>query len=191
MTTEIYEIRQLLNLYYGGIATLEDEKRLCSLLESATLLPDDLVRDRDIILSLKASRAPEIPAGMAADLMRLVDRLEYVERRKVRGHQWIAFSGIAVSLAIVISIVMFIARNGSPNPHEITDLPTAFNETERALMMVSESLNKTGDFFDETNSAIPKITLIDDTLCDEDYDSLLEDSLYEDSLYNDQYNDTF
>lgn len=178
MTTRLYELKQLLNLYYSGLTTPDDEKRLSELFESIETLPDDLVADRDIIMSVTASYAPEVPESMAGEVARLVDKLERQERLHFAGRRWFAFAGVAASLAIVVSLILFIVNNSSPNPHEITDPQTAFNETARALIMVSESLNKTEAYTVESGQLPAKITFIDDSLFDEEYDEFYTDSLY-------------
>ncbi len=180
MSTEFYEIRQLLNLYYGGLTTPDDEKKLISLLQREEHLPDDIASDRDIVMALAAGHAADVPDGMTDSIMRLVERLELEERRNVAGRHLIALAGVAASLAIVVSVIMFLVKSSSPNPHEITDPQTAFNETERALLMVSESLNKTGAFINETNDGVSQVTFIDgDSLYDDEEDYLFEDSLNE------------
>ena len=178
MTTKHYELRQLLNLYYSGLTTPDDERRLIKMFESVEDLPEDMIADRDIIMNLSAHKPVEIPEGAKESLGNYIDKLERQERRYATGRRFITLTGIAASLAIVVSLILFIVQNSTPNPNEITDPQTAYNETERALLMVSESLNKTGEFMDEASHTLSKITFIDDSLFE-------EEDLYEDSIYND------
>ncbi len=177
MMTEHYELKQLLNLYYSGLTTPDDEKRLVKMFESIDELPEELAADRDIVIAL-AGEEVEIPKEAPVIIGMLVDKLESRDKRYAAGRRFIAFTGVAASLAIVVSLVLFIVRNGTPNPYEITDPQTAFNETERALLMVSEGLNKTDAFMDEASHTLSKITFIDDSLFEEEY-------IFEDSVYND------
>lgn len=182
MTTEHYELKQLLNLYYSGLTTPDDEKRLIMMFKSIKDIPDDMIADRDIIMNLSVSEPVDLPDGAKENMSRFIDKLERQERRYAAGRRFIAFTGVAASLAIVVSLVLFIVHNSTPNPNEITDPQTAYNETERALLMVSESLNKTGEFMDEASHTLSKITFIDDSLFEDEY-------LYEDSIYNDLNNE--
>lgn len=56
MKSEHYELKQLLNLYYSGLTTPDDEMRLIEMFASIDELPDDLAADRDIVMSLHRGR---------------------------------------------------------------------------------------------------------------------------------------
>lgn len=177
MKSEHYELKQLLNLYYSGLTTPDDEMRLIEMFASIDELPDDLAVDRDIVMSLHRGTCVDIPDGAVDSVSRLIDKLDRQDHRYAVGRKFFAFAGVAASLAIVVTFILFIVNSSTPNPNEITDPQTAYNETERALIMVSESLNKTDAFMDEANHVLSKITFIDDSLFE-------DDEVYDDSIYN-------
>ncbi len=181
MKSEHYELRQLLNLYYGGLTTPDDEKRLVRMLEEAENLPEELAADRDIVAALSEGVSVDVPDDALGNISLMIDKLDRQERRNAAGRRFVAFAGVAASLAIVVTLVLFIVKGSTHNPNEITDPQTAYNETERALLMVSESLNKTGEFMDEATRVLSKITFPDD--------SLYEDDFYGDSINNEIDND--
>lgn len=183
MTKKIYELKQLLSLYYGGLSTPDNEKRMIDLFgEIGDQLPADLIVERDVMTALSSAKNQiEIPSGMDKRLSLLVDKLERQESRRFIGRRWITLAGVAASLAILVTIITFIVKNSSPNPHEITDPQTAFNETERALMMVSESLNRTDAVINEAGTTLSKITFLDDSLFEDDDEEPVDGPLPNDS----------
>lgn len=178
MKSEHYKLKQLLNLYYSGLTTPDDERRLIEMFDAIDELPADMIADRDIVTALHDDVAIDVPDAAADNISLFIDKLARQERRAAAGRKFFAYGGVAASLAIVVSLILFIVKSSTPNPNEITAPQTAYNETARAILMVSESLNKTGAFMNEANHILSKITFIDDSLFEED------DELYDDSIYN-------
>lgn len=68
MTLQIHTVKQLLNLYYGGLASTDDERRLVEFFTTETDIPCELQDDRDVVLSLARLGEVRIPDGMADEL---------------------------------------------------------------------------------------------------------------------------
>lgn len=76
-------------------------------------------------------------------------------QRHVRVRNTIA---VAASAAVLIGIGYIIKRSAH-NPYEVTDPKTAFNETRRALLLVSDGLKSTDAFINEANATFSGIDL--------------------------------
>jgi hypothetical protein len=92
MTLQIHTVKQLLNLYYGGLASTDDERRLVEFFTTETDIPCELQDDRDVVLSLARLGEVRIPDGMADELSALAERLDRQERISRRGHRHICGS---------------------------------------------------------------------------------------------------
>jgi hypothetical protein len=161
MNSGIYNIKRLLNLYYAGLTSREDEQRLVDYMLTETNLPDELIPDRDIILASIEQPDSKVPASLESDLSNFIDSLAEKERKHSHSHHFVAISGIAASVAIVISLIVFLAKQSHHSPYEITDPQTACIETEKALIIVSESLSKADELLGEANRALSLLNITD------------------------------
>ena len=173
------ETRQLLKLYYSGMSSLDDERRLLKLLSSSDL-PDHLEEDRKLLLAIyaKDDSMPALPDSFAENLSRHIDRLDRNSRLFNRGHRWTVACSIAASVAIVATMLVFLLKNNI-SPYEITDPQIAGVETTKALMLVSESLDKTDESLNDARHALSFFVPCD---------SAVNDSVYNAEYYHD--NDT-
>lgn len=169
MTQQIHTIKQLLNLYYGGLASIDDERRLVEFFTTETDIPDELQADRDIVLSLARLGEIRIPDGMADEISALAERLDRQERISRRGHRWVAVTSVAASIAIIVSVIVFIARSASTNPYEITDPQLAETEAHKALLLASETLDNADVSIMDAGRALSLFV---------PYDSISNDTIY-------------
>lgn len=192
MSASHEHIRRLLSLYYGGMTTPAHDEELRRWFHdhSEDALPADLVADRRVVLGLAERQPIEVPVGLGAHLSAHIDTLARSERRHTRLHRWMVAVSAAASVAIVLSIGAFIAGDSGAE-YELTDPTAARNETERALLLVSDCLNKADKKAQETDVLLQKLGFDVSMFDDEEYvDSLDERDAAEYYLPGAEYSDT-
>lgn len=158
MNTRI-DIDRLLKLYYDGNTTQEQEQQLADYFKSVDDIPDYHKADRDIFLALHS--AQPVPPELEEELSSLIDRLDSGEKivqsiAKRRSRNWII--GIAASIAILFGIgITLIPESSSMNRYECTDQNIACAETEQALILLSQKLNKANKGIDDADMQIGMI----------------------------------
>lgn len=156
MTSKIDEIRRLLSSYYAGETSIADERALIAMMKDSSDMPEDLAADRNILLAIEKSRS-EMPSSLPGKLDAMIAGLECKERSR-RSRR----ANIAVAATAVITLIAGIGcliRIATHNPYEVTDPKIAFNETRRALLLVSDGLNSADEFLNEANSTLSDIGL--------------------------------
>ncbi len=125
---------KLLDKYFAGETSLEEEKWLQEYFNSEREIPQDQV--------------------YAAELFRFFGReavTEYIENERLitqyRRGSLLKVASIAAAMLILIAALLFIQKPAEPvvyayiNGVPITDKEIAMQETEKALALVSEKLN--------------------------------------------------
>jgi hypothetical protein len=142
----IAEIRKLLDRFYTGETTLEEEQILQDYF-SSTSIPEELMPDRDLFRSLgNASDSVAVPEGMNQKILDVIDQQE---KKLVRTRRISVFSlsGLAAGLLVVIALYMGYFRADRPGmlAHQMTDTyenpQDAYEEARRTLAYVSAKLN--------------------------------------------------
>ena len=155
------KIIELLNLYYDGKTTIDQEQTLIKYFSEETDIPKELLAERDLILAMRETVDIEIPAKLEEELVNHIDKLD--RKEQFRNSSWIKRFGIpAIAASIIIAIAIgafltyspidpinnnvvsnnqLIAAN-TPRHDEVTDINVAYEKTEMALMMLSSKLNK-------------------------------------------------
>lgn len=159
MKKDLYHIKQLLSLYHSGMTTLAQEHELMEFFavtpESA--LPDDMKADRRMMVLLAADGVCRVPAGLDAQLSAHIDMLERREHRGRRGRRLMAIASVAASVAILLTATVFVVKDSSSSVYELTDPLEAQDETQRALLLVSECLNKADRKAEETDMLLERL----------------------------------
>ena len=157
MKKDLYHIKQLLSLYHSGMTTLAQEHELMEFFavtpESA--LPNDMKADRRMMVLLAADGVCRVPAGLDAQLSAHIDMLERREHRGRRGRRLMAIASVAASVAILLTATVFVVKDSSS--YELTDPQEAQDETQRALLLVSECLNKADRKAEETDMLLERL----------------------------------
>ena len=113
---------------------------------------------------------------MADELSALAERLDRQERISRRGHRWVAATSVAASIAIIVSVIVFIARSSSTDPYEITDPQLAETEAHKALLLVSEALDNADGSIIEAGRAlslfVPYDSISNNTIHTEDDETI-------------------
>ncbi len=145
----IAEIRKLLDRFYLGKTSLEEEKILQKYFSSASV-PEELMPDRDLFKSLgDGSDSVAVPEGLNQKVLDVIDQQE---KKMVRTRRISVFSlsGLAAGLLVVIALYMGYFRDDSPGllaSNQMIDTyedpQDAYEEARRTLAYVSVKL-KTG-----------------------------------------------
>ena len=180
MRKDLYYIRQLLGLYYGGMTTRKQEHELMDFFTRTpeAELPADMRADRRILVCRASVPLLKVPDGLESQLSSQIDMLDRKEERARRGRRLMAWISIAASLAIVVTATVFMIKDSSVSAYELTDPQEAQAETQRALLLVSECLNKADRKAEETDMLLERLgfdmSLFEDDYMEE-YDSLMTD----------------
>lgn len=216
----IDKIKRLLNTYYDGNTSIEQEKLLCDFFATTTDIPAELETERQLFMALQS--ATKIDIDIPADLEQsLIAHIDNLERQETQNHRkWIKpFSIISVAASIIILIAIglkFVNLNDKVVTHEtilvseiknniidnkidntikieqqepdlaeeatkktqetktkkrikrqrinktnqlksVSDEQIAYENTERALMMLSEKLNIAQKGINKTQSTINEV----------------------------------
>jgi hypothetical protein len=144
----IKDIRELLDRFYLGETTLEEERRLQEYFSSAKI-PEEFIPDRDLFNSLNSgSEAIHVPAGLDQKILSGIDR---EERKLTRTRRISVFSlsGLAAGLLVVIALYTGYFNNGNSARLALQDTyenpQDAYEEAKRTLSYVSAKLNSGTD----------------------------------------------
>jgi hypothetical protein len=143
----ITEIRKLLDRFYLGETTLEEEQVLQEYFSSARVA-EELMPDRDLFRSLEpAGNAVAVPEGLNQKILNVIDQQDkkVVRTRRI---SVFALSGLAAGLLVVIALYTGYFNGGQPAllaSHQMTDTyenpHDAYEEAVRALSFVSTKFN--------------------------------------------------
>ena len=141
----IAEIRKLLDRFYTGETTLEEEQILQDYF-SSTSIPEELMPDRDLFRTLGTSDSVVVPEDLNQKILDVIDQQE---KKVVRTRRISVFSlsGLAAGLLVVIALYVGYFRADRPGmlAHQMTDTyenpDDAYEEARRTLAYVSAKLN--------------------------------------------------
>ncbi|MCK5135115.1 MAG: hypothetical protein KAR19_04950 [Bacteroidales bacterium] len=143
----IDEIRKILERFYGGETTLEEEKMLKEYF-SSTSVPEELIPDRDLFQSFgTGSDSIVVPDDLNQKIIASIDQ---VERKAVRTRRISMFSlsGLAAGLLVMIAVYLFYIRDDKPAQLTVNhwtdtyeDPLDAYEEAKRTMAYVSAKLN--------------------------------------------------
>lgn len=165
---KVNEIEKLLARYYEGETSEAEEKELKRFFSTTDDIPAHLLAEKKIFMQLNAACASEemeTPEGMESKLSSLIDKWDTHERRtlKVKKHtrtlrlQWIA--SIAASLLILFSVGIYLYKPYTVStPQDTCATPEeAYAQAQKALIMLSTSLNKGIEKVESVQEATEKI----------------------------------
>ncbi len=148
----------MLSRYYQGSTTLQEEQLLMEYFTTQTDIPEHLSSDREIFIALSETQnsEPEGLDSLGTKISATIASLALQEQKPKANRYRRYFIGIAASVAILLGIGAYFSID-SPHRNEITDLHLAYNETERALTLISEGLNKANSGLSQTQDKINNI----------------------------------
>lgn len=156
------DIIQLLERYYRGETTLEEERLLKDYFRSHDV-PPHLQADREAFLLLDSQAQPDVPLprGMEQRLSAQIDRWDNDSRRRphtrfrlTRAARW--YAGIAASLLIAAGAGLYSLHDS--HPRDTFDNPElAYAETQRALQLFADALQKGQDGIEKAENAAQEV----------------------------------
>lgn len=143
----IDKIRKMLDRFYRGETTLEEERWLQDHLSSATV-PEELLADQELFRAFngKMENIP-VPSDLNAKISSSIDR---EEKKSVRTRRLSLYSisGLAAGLLALIAVYVFFLRTDSPASlsaeqgiDTYEDPMVAYEEAKKTLAYVSGKLN--------------------------------------------------
>jgi hypothetical protein len=143
----IEEIRKMLERFYRGETSLEEEKMLQEYFAS-TSVPAELIPDRDLFQSFdEGEEAFEVPADLNQKILASIDRTERKETR-TRRISLFSLSGLAAGLLVMIAVYLFFLRsdrNSLIASNQMVDTyqdpMMAYEEARNTLVYVSQKLS--------------------------------------------------
>jgi hypothetical protein len=141
------EIRKMLERFYQGETTLEEEKMLQDYF-SSTSVPEELIPDKELFRNLGAD-AEEIQVPLDLN-QKIITSLDKVEKKAVRTRRISLFSlsGLAAGLLALVAVYLFILRDDTISRYAAVewadtyeDPMDAYEEAKRTLAFVSAKLN--------------------------------------------------
>jgi hypothetical protein len=141
---ELNEIKKLLEKYYEGSTSLEEENQLKKYFQNNEV-PDELQADRELFAYVqKESSAFAISVGLEEKLAGWVDSQEQKEGKYRRMFFYLKIASIAAGIAIMIISYIAIDRFNSKKLANDTykDPQLAYAEVKRTLLYISEQLNR-------------------------------------------------
>jgi hypothetical protein len=143
----IAEIRKMLDRFYAGETTLEEEKKLQDYF-SAARIPEEMIPDKDLFRSLgNATDSVVVPEELNQKILSVISEQE---KKVIRTRRISVFSlsGLAAGLLVVIALyVGYFKNNGGGRlaSNQMTDTYTdpqdAYEEAKRTLAYVSAKLS--------------------------------------------------
>lgn len=152
------EIERLLNKYYEGNTTESQEEVLKKYFETQDV-PQRLLKDKKIFLSLRENVYMAVPTGLEDKLSRMIDQKEE-EERKFFKRNWRWTGGIAASLVLLFGLGYSISnfRDSVAEPQDtFTDPQDAYKVLQATLMEVSADMNCGINQVKETRREIKRI----------------------------------
>lgn len=138
------KIKSLLDLYYEGVTSPEEEKILYNYFRQNNI-PEELQSEKEVFLKLyclSENDFTEVPEGFEKKIDTLIDTLASKEKKKTT--LWKKAAGIAASIVIILSVGVFLHQD--KNERILADTyetpEEAYEETEKELLLVSLKLNK-------------------------------------------------
>ena len=143
----IVDIRKMLDRFYAGESTLEEERKLQDYF-SAARIAEELIPDRDLFRSLgSAADSVVVPDGLNQKILAVLGEQE---KKVIRTRRITVFSlsGLAAGLLVVVALyVGYFKHNGGGRlaSNHITDTYSdpqdAYEEAKRTLAYVSAKLS--------------------------------------------------
>ena len=141
------EIRKIMDRFYLGETTLEEESKLHEYFSSNTV-PEEFIPDKELFLAMgSGSDSVEVPDNLNQKIIAAIDKEERSTTR-TRRISVFSLSGLAAGLLVMIAVYLFYIRTdtqavlASQEMNDTYEDPEeAYEEAKRALAYVSTKLN--------------------------------------------------
>ncbi len=130
MDTKINRIRLLLERYYDGATSPDEERELAGLLDSASPLPADLEPDRAMFKALAEASEADVPESLTRAIMEGVDaRIRQTSKPRRQRFMAIAATLTAAAAAVMLIITPHGGGNLATGGSLTASAPTADTAT--------------------------------------------------------------
>lgn len=139
----IEQVKVLLEKFYDGITSLEEEKLLREFFASNEV-PKDLQADRQLFKSASNSLSTSSSAAIEYEMLQAINRFE--SRKIQRNKKFIVYSAWVAAASVIVAIVTtwFITQQSTVNVQVVDtygDPYIAMQETQRVLALVGSKIN--------------------------------------------------
>lgn len=143
----IEKVRKMLERFYRGDSSLEEERSLQDFFSSNSV-PEDLLADQELFKAfVDTGESIEVPVDLNSKILDTIDAAEKASTRTKRISLY-SFSGLAAGLLALIAVYVFFLRNDEPvllsaqqEVDTYADPMLAYEEAKRTLAFVSVKLN--------------------------------------------------
>jgi len=142
------KLRELIDRYYSGDSTLEEEELLRNYFSGADLLPGYEAEKEIFTYYSESFLVPPPSEDLEMRIMKSLDLSNVKNKHIFRQRKTLVLIGIAASFFLVISSYFFFLKNSEP-VDTYTDPLIAYAEARRILYDVSMKLNKGTGMLDE------------------------------------------
>lgn len=152
----IQELQKNIILFFEGKLSDSEEQTLREYLATHDV-PHEFSNDKRVILALVPNHSITIPDGMEERMSAFIDNLPDREQknRPAFAPVWRWVSGIAAALILASAAGLYFTRQ--PSKPQLTEQEIyACAEAQRALLLVSQKLNKGMDQWQQANYEIVK-----------------------------------
>lgn len=143
----VKDIRKMLDRFYLGETTLEEERKLHEYFSSHSV-PEEFLPDKELFQTIgNGDQSVHVPDDLN---QKIISSIDQVERKATRTRRISVFSlsGLAAGLLIMIAVYLFYIRTDTSPlmaSHQMADTyedpMDAYEEAKRALAYVSAKLN--------------------------------------------------
>ncbi|NOY37627.1 MAG: hypothetical protein GXO83_08630 [Chlorobi bacterium] len=137
---EMKDLRERLKRFYNGQSSPEEEQELIRFF-SGEDIPEEFAAEKELFRYLASAKSSEVPDGFEKKMARYVDTLaegKSTFRRLMPLYARIA--GIAAGIALLV--VAYFGFIHNPVKDTYSDPALAYAETQKALLYVSQNLNR-------------------------------------------------
>lgn len=154
----------LLQKYYDGDTTLDEEKQLLDYFTNETV-PPQLEKEKALFLALHAKETIEVPHDLEARIVSMIDQLdEKAKTTKVTlpgtRAMFVAWASIAAALIAVVSITLYTTHQQDAQTiamqTEAQNAEKMYEQTRQALALVSTKLNAGMDQVQQSKAELEK-----------------------------------
>jgi hypothetical protein len=138
MTTK--EIKQLLQIYFNGESSLEDERRLEVYFQSGKVA-EELAEYAEFFGGISELTSAVDDSTIEEDVMDFILENEHKEKTKYLG-MWKMVTGIAASIIIVLGGVLFYQQKQQPYDDTFENPEQAYAYAQQTLQFVSGKYSK-------------------------------------------------
>ncbi len=139
---EAREIKLLLNKFYEGVTTSEEENTLRGYFKTEVNIPEELEDDKLLFSELSEYKEESLPDfDLEKDLVAVIEQQETKVIRFKKARFWTL--RIAASIFILFATYFFVDKYVAPPSNSTPEMSPemAYLETKKALLYVSQKLN--------------------------------------------------